>query len=104
MTRTLTAPDPAVFPADVRAFAAERGVTEYLGPLYELAKDCFEGAGVTVRQENDCEIPGLRWIVYEVPVGDWNLERVQTSYDRWTTEFHRACPGDARAAFVLGMR
>jgi hypothetical protein len=46
----------------------------------------------------------LRWIVYDVAVGDWDLERIQNSYDRWTTEFLRACPGDDGVSFVLGMR
>ncbi len=59
MTPTLTAPDPAIFPAAVLAFAAERGVTDYLTPLYDLAKHCFPGADVTVTFESDCEEPGL---------------------------------------------
>ena len=49
MTPTLTPPDPAIFPEDVRRFAAERGVTDYLVPLFELAKKCFDGAEVHVR-------------------------------------------------------
>ena len=43
MTPTLTTPDPAVFSEDVRRFAAERGVTDYLVPLYELTRRCFPG-------------------------------------------------------------
>ena len=59
-------PDPAVFPEDVRRFAAERGVTPYLAPLYNLARRCFPGAEVTIALNVDGEIADLAWIVYEV--------------------------------------
>ena len=52
MTPTVTAPDPAIFPEDVRRFAAERGVTQYLVPLYELAKRCFGGHASTTSSRN----------------------------------------------------
>ena len=47
MSPTLTVPDPAIFPPDVVAFAAERDVTQYLMPVYELTRRCFPGAGRT---------------------------------------------------------
>jgi hypothetical protein len=104
MTPTLTAPDPAIFPADVRAFAAERGVTDYLVPLYDLVKQCFAGAGVTVTFARDYEIPGLCWIVYEVTVSHWDLERIQAAYHGWLGAFSAACPADAAEAFALVKR
>jgi hypothetical protein len=104
MTPTLTVPDPAVFPEDVRAFAAERGVTDYLGPLYELTKRCFDGADVRVVHECDPEIAGLQWIVFEVQASDWDLERYGSAHQHWLTGFHQMCPAAARGAFVLGER
>ncbi len=105
MPPTAAPPDPAVFPEDVRRFAAERGVTEYLVPLYELAKRCFPGANVTVSQENDYEIPDLGWIVYEVAVyGTWDDEPRRAAHRRWIEELVQVIPGDARGSFVLGMR
>jgi hypothetical protein len=104
MTPTMTAPDPAVFPADVVAFAAERGVTDYLVPLYDLARRCFPGADVAVEFESDYEIAGLSWVVYAVTVSHWELERIQSAYRNWLAEFSDACPPDASAAFVLGKR
>ena len=105
MTQTVTAPDPAVFPADVLAFAAERGVTEYLVPLYELTKQCFPGAAVTVCQEYDYEIAGLGWIVYEVSVYDtWDDEPRWAAKRRWIADFIRLCPGDESINFTLGLR
>src|SRR5436309_9567859 len=101
MTPTLTAPDPAIFPEDVRRFAAERGVTQYLVPLYEVAKRCFDGANVTVTFQSDYEIPDLHWIVYDVVVRDWDLEQIQASYRRWLTAFNETCPPDVSGAFAL---
>jgi hypothetical protein len=104
MAPTLTAPDPAVFPEDVRRFAAERGVSDYLVPLYELTKQCFGGVEVRVLHESDPEIAGLQWIVYEVAAADWELDRYRTAHDGWLAGFHRMCPASVRGAFVLGER
>jgi hypothetical protein len=102
VTPTATAPDPAVFPDDVRRFAAERGVTEYLVPLYELAKRYFPGADVTVTFESDYEIPDLHWIVYEVTGGDVPDER--DTYYRCIDEQVRMLPPAAREPFAMRVR
>lgn len=104
MTPTLTAPDPAVFPADVRAFAAERGVTDYLVPLYELTQRHFAGVEIAVTQQNDYEIADLGWIVFELSVGDWSLERYRTAKRHWIKEFLDFVPPANRQPFTLGMR
>lgn len=104
MTPTMTAPDPAVFPEDVRRFAAGRGVTEYLVSLYDLAKRCFDGADVIVMLEYDCEIAGLGWIVFAPAAGDWDLVRYRAAKARWYADFRELCPSDDSINFVLGLR
>jgi hypothetical protein len=104
MTPTLTAPDPAVFPADVLAFAAERGVTDYLTPLYELTRRSFPDVEIGVTQQNDYEIANLGWIVFETAVGDWDIDKYREAQDRWINEFLRSVPPGARQPFILGMR
>jgi hypothetical protein len=104
MTPTLTAPDPAIFPADVLAFAAERGVTEYLTPLYELTRRCFPGAAVDVVFESDYEITGLHWIVFGVGVRDWDFGRYRAAKAHWIEELVRSIPPAARQPFALRMR
>src|SRR5947209_957528 len=104
MTPTVTAPDPAVFPEDVRRFAAERDVTQYLVPLYELAKRCFGGADVTVTFESDYEIPDLHWIVYQVAADHWEDQPRRAGQSRWRDEKLRTLPPSACGAFVLGVR
>jgi hypothetical protein len=104
MAPTLTTPDPVVFPEDVRRFAAERGVTDYLVPLYDLTKRCFDGADVTVLLEDDAEIPDLRWIVYEAATGQWEDAPRRSGRRRWVEEFGRTMPPAVRECFVLGLR
>jgi hypothetical protein len=104
VTPTLTAPDPAIFPEDVCRFAAERGVTEYLVPLYDLAKRCFDGADVTMTVESDYEIPDLSWIVYHVAAGLGEDEPRQAGRSRWRDEKLRTLPPSACGLFVLRVR
>jgi hypothetical protein len=101
---TLTAADATIFPEDVLRFAADRGVTEYLVPLYELARRCFDGVDVAVKVEHDYEAPGLSWVVFEVPVAAWDMGRYQAAHDRWLAGFGGLCPSDLSIHFVLGMR
>ena len=103
MTPTLTVPDSSVFPEDVRRFAAERGVTHYLVPLYELARRCFDGAEVTLTQENDYEIAGLGWIVFTPAIGTWDTDRYRAAKAQWYDGFRAICPSDDSINFVLGV-
>jgi hypothetical protein len=104
MTPTLTTPDPAIFPDDVRRFAMERGVAQYLVPLYELAKRCFDGADVTVTFLSDYDIPDLHWIVYEVSTEDWESPRRDSARNRWREERLRTLPPSACGSFTLRAR
>ena len=102
MTPTLTALDPAVFSADVLAVAAERGVTKYLVPLYDLAKRSFDGADVTVLHEHDPDIAGLQWICFEVAAADWDADRYRDAKNQWHGEY-LSLPPAVREAFALGV-
>ena len=47
MTPNATA-SPPVIPADVAAFAAQRGVADYVGPLLDLTRRLFPGAAAAI--------------------------------------------------------
>jgi hypothetical protein len=104
MTPILTALDPAIFSADVLMFAAERGVTDHLGPLYELTRRCFPGVEIAVTQQDDYEFADMGWIVFEPSVGEWDLARYRAAKDKWIGEFLGAVPPADRQPFILGMR
>jgi hypothetical protein len=104
MSSTLAAPDPAIFPEDVCRFAAERGVTGFLVLLYELSRQCFPGVDIAVTHRIDYEEADLARIVFELAVGDWDVDRYQAAQDRWIAEFLKSVPAADRAPFILGMR
>ncbi len=104
MPPTLTTSTPPVFQKDVLALAAERGVTEYLAPLLDLTRQCFPGASVSVVNEDDAEIAGLRWVAFEVDAAGRDADQLFDGQRRWTEAFVRTCPPAAREAFALGMR
>ncbi len=104
MTPTLTTFDSAVFPADVLAFAAAHGVTDYLVPLYELAADGFPGIDATVHLELDGEIPDLGWIVFRMAASSWPYERSWAAKERWRNTVHATFPKDVRGLFGLDVR
>ena len=88
-----TAPSP-VFPADVTAFAAECGVTDFLIPVYEMTRRIFPTArGITAVMEYDPEIEGLRRIVFEVvTVADGpGSSAADLDWD-WSRELFTICP------------
>ncbi len=61
-----TVPPPS-FPADVIAFAAETGATDYLVPVYEMTRRVYPMAGrITSVMDYDAEIEGLRHIRFDV--------------------------------------
>jgi hypothetical protein len=104
VTPTMTAPDSAVFSEEVRRFAAERSVTDYLVPLYDLARQCFPGGDVRVSHEFDYEIPGLSWIAYQVDTAGLAGEQIFAADLRWTESVVQMCPPDVSECFTLGMR
>jgi len=73
-------------------------------PLYELTRQCFPGADVTVVQENDYEIADLGWIVFEIGVADWNFDRYRAAKAQWIDEILRVVPPANRQPFILRMR
>jgi hypothetical protein len=104
MTPTATALDPAVFPADVQAFAAERGVTDYLLPNLELVKQCFPEGTVTTAYEEDGEEPDLSWIIFQVAGAPDDADARHAAYFHYLGEMVRTLPPDARGAFAMRLR
>ena len=88
----MTAPSPS-FPADVTAFAAESGVTEYLVPVWEMTRRVFPTARrIAPVLEYDPEIAGLRWIVFEVEIGGMTVEQYVDLHWEWDRELFKICP------------
>lgn len=97
-----TAAASPVFPADVAAFAAERGVTDYLIPVYRMTRRVFPTArDVTPVLQYDPEIEGLRHIRLNVETGGLDVERFAELHWEWDRELFKICPAASVCDFGL---
>jgi hypothetical protein len=104
MTPTIpTLPPPALSP-DVRAFAAEKSVTEYLPRVLDLVRQIFPTAPITVLVEDDPEIEDYRHIVLDVDVNGLEVPQQVAAQEQWSAGILRACPATHAVFFLLGMR
>ncbi len=91
MPPTTTAPPP-VLPADVVAFAAEKGVSDYLPAVLEMTRLVFANCPVVPLLEDDPEIPAWRAIVMEVDVTGLSVEQLVAAQQRWSAAVFQHCP------------
>ena len=104
MTPTVeTRPLPAI-PQDVLAFAAEKGVTEYLPGVLELTRRAFPGAPFAISVEEDAEIEDYKQILFDVTVGDLTVEQLMAAEEQWTAGIFRVCPSTHVVYFNLMVR
>lgn len=94
---------PAV-PPEVRAFAAERGVSRYLGPVIELARQAFPSSALSVSLGQDAEDETHRYIALDVEAGGRTAEELLAGQRAWSVGISRVCPSPQAVCFVLGWR
>ena len=99
MTPTLTVPDLS---PEVLAFAAEKGVTEYLPAVYEMTRRIFPGYPIRVLVKDDPELSYNREIVFEIVVGDtMDGDTMFETGHEWCGEIFRHCPATHVHAFNI---
>jgi hypothetical protein len=98
-----TAPAASVVPADVAAFAAEHGGAEFIHPLLEMTHHLFPAVPLTLRLEDDMEIPDLRWIVFDIDVVGLEVDQLVAGQQQWSRALFQHCPATHAHLFVLGM-
>ena len=104
MTPTVeTRPLPAI-PQDVLAFAAEKGVTDYLPALYDLTRRAFLGAAFTASVIEDPEIEDYKHIIFDVDTSGMDTAQMLAAEDSWTKGIFEVCPSTHVVYFTLGMR
>ena len=81
-----------VLPADVIAFAAEKGVSDYLPAVLEMTRQVFPNCPVVPLVEDDPEIPDWRAIVMQVDVTGMNVEQLVAAQQRWSAALFQHCP------------
>jgi len=99
----VTLSSPAI-PAEVREFAAAKGVSRYLPAVVDLARHAFPSSALCVSVGQDAEDNLHRYIALDVEVGGLATEELLAGQRMWSTEIGRVCPSHHAIYFVLGWR
>jgi hypothetical protein len=100
MNQTPT-PAQAGIPADVAAFAAERGAADYLPAVQAMTHAVFPNVPITIRLEEDAEIADLWTIVFELTLRGLDVPRYMELHGQWSRELFEVCPSTHVHLFVL---
>src|SRR5438552_15754935 len=101
---SITELDLPALPFDVLEFAREQDVTSVLCPVAELTRDVFPNAPISLRLEDDPEVPDDRHIVVEVDLTGCTVDQMFVARNRWNQLFFKACPESKLWVFRLRMR
>jgi len=93
-----------VVPAEVREFAAEKGVSRYLGAAIALARQAFPSAALSVSLGQDAEDETHRYIALDAEAGCRTAEELLAGQRVWSGGIGRVCPSRQAVYFVLGWR
>ncbi len=100
MTPTSTLAEPDLSP-EVLAFAAERGVTDYLPTVLDMTRRIFPGMIQRVTVEEDPSIADNRQVIVSVNVGDMDGNQMFETSHHWGGELFRCCPATHGHVFCL---
>jgi hypothetical protein len=93
-----------VIPPEVQEFAAEKGVSRYLGALIDLARQAFPSSALCVSLGQDAEDETHQYIALDVEAGSRAAEELLAGQRVWSSGISRACPSRYAVYFVLGWR
>jgi hypothetical protein len=98
----LKIPSPPTFPPEVRDFAAERGVADYLPAVWALTERTFPMAS-SIRPvlDTDPELVGERHVVTEVEVAGLDVSRYADLHWQWSRGLFEVCPAAHVCLFGL---
>jgi hypothetical protein len=104
MNESLVAvPWPAI-PPEVQEFADERGISRYLNPVIDLARQAFPSCALSVSVGQDAEDDSHRYIALDVEVSGQATEELLAGQRAWSAGVNRVCPSRHAVYFVLGWR
>jgi len=83
---------PTAITPEVRAFAIEKGVERYLPNVLALANRLFPSTRMSIRVEDDPELPDNREIVFEVSADNLEEEEQVELQQQGTRELFQQCP------------
>ncbi len=96
----VTSPTPAI-PREVQQFAAEKGVSRYLQPVIDLARQAFPSLVLRVSLGQDAEDETHQYIALDVEAGSQATEELLAGQRIWSAGLGRICPSRQAVYFVL---
>ncbi len=104
MNVSLAALSGPVIPPDVEEFATEKGVSRYLNPLIDLARQAFPSSALSVSLGEDAEDEIHRYIALDVEASGQTAEQLLAGQRTWSAGIGHICPSNHAVYFVLGWR
>jgi len=104
MNEVLVTLSTAAIPREVEEFAVEKGVTLYLQPVIDLARQAFPPSVLRVSLGQDAEDEKHRYIALDVEAGSQATEELLAGQRAWSAGLGRICPSRQAVCFVLGWR
>lgn len=98
---TLTCP---VIPAEIHAFAMEKGIGPYLNGVIDLARQAFPASTLCVSLGQDAEDETHRYVALDVAAGELTAGELLAGQRIWSAGLGRICPSRYAVYFVLGWR
>src|SRR6476469_4925357 len=104
MKNSLVTLSPPAIPPEVQQFAVEKGVSRYLNPVIDLARQAFPSSALCVSLGQDAEDETHQYIALDVEAGGQAAEDLLAGQRHWSAGVSRVCPPRHAVYFVLGWR
>jgi hypothetical protein len=104
MNDSLVAVSQPAIPLEVQEFADEKGVSDYLTSVIDLARRAFPSCALSVSHGQDAEDERHQYIALDVEVGGRATEELLAGQRAWSAGINLVCPSRHAVYFVLGWR
>jgi hypothetical protein len=95
---------PAVpIPEEVNAFATAQGVQAEILAVFEMTRQLFPGAAISVEMDEDPEIANERHIVVVAKGVELPVEQAVATEWEWHRSLFQCCPAPLTWVFRLGL-
>jgi len=94
----------SVVPPEVQEFAAEKGVSRYIGAVVELARRAYPSSALSVSLGQDTEDETHQYIALDIEAGGRTTEELLAGQRVWSAGIGQVCPSRQAVYFVLGWR
>lgn len=77
---------------EVRAFAAQKGASEYLPAVAAMTREVFPHARMKVAVVEDPDLNDNTQVMFEIDDTGLDKEELYQTHSQWTTDIFKVCP------------